>query len=75
MYWEHAKHTPGKAIFVPDPTRGEQEDCSWLLGVVLDGEKSESYLLCLDARYMREVGRAECRVAVGFGFHGVHVPL
>jgi torulene dioxygenase len=73
-YWEHAKHTPGEAIFVPDPSRGEEEVFGWLLSVVLDGERGVSYLLCLDAKDMREVGRAECGVAVGFGFHGVHVP-
>lgn len=75
MYWEHAAQTPREAIFVLDPSRAEEEDSGWLLGVVLDGERGVSYLLCLDARNMREVGRAECGVAVGFGFHGVHVPF
>ncbi|SPO07108.1 related to beta-carotene 15,15`-dioxygenase [Cephalotrichum gorgonifer] len=67
-------HTPGEAIFVPRPAGedgGERaEDDGVLLSVVLDGESRVSYLLCLDARTMEEVGRAECGFAVGFGFHG-----
>ena len=66
------KHTPGEAIFVPDPDRNE-EDGGFLLSVILDGEKGTSYLLCLDAENMQEVGRAEVGAAVGFGFHGCHV--
>lgn len=72
LYWKCEKHTPGEAIFVPDPTR-EEEDAGYLLSVVLDGLKGTSYLLCLDAQIMKEVGRAVCEIAVGFGFHGTHV--
>jgi torulene dioxygenase len=71
-YWEHPHHTPGEPIFVPDPT-GDSEDAGFLLNVILDGDKGTSYLLCLDARTMKEVGRAECDVAVGIGFHGRHL--
>lgn len=71
--WSRADHTPGEAIFVPDSTR-VGEDAGYLLSVVLDGRKGTSYLLCLDAETMEEVGSAECDVAVGFGFHGNHVP-
>lgn len=66
-------HTPGEAIFVQRPG-GVKEDDGVLLSVVLDGFRRRSYLLCLDARTMCEVGRAEMDFAVGFGFHGVHAP-
>jgi torulene dioxygenase len=59
---------------VRDPN-GEGEDAGYLLSVILDGDRGTSYLLCLDAGSMREVGRAECGVAVGMGFHGKHVPV
>lgn len=72
VIWTRAKHTPGEAIFVPDPDR-VGEDAGFLLSVVLDGLKGTSYLLCLDAETMEEVGSAQCDVAVGFGFHGNHV--
>lgn len=64
LFWEKHGQTPGEAIFIPDPV-GKDEDDGVLLSVVLDGIKESSYLLCLDARDMREVGGV-----VGFGFHG-----
>ncbi|KAK0753536.1 beta,beta-carotene 9',10'-dioxygenase [Schizothecium vesticola] len=79
LRWEGRKgHTPGEAIFVPRPgTDGEvvEEDDGVLLSVVLDGENRTSYLLCLDARTMTELGSAECEFAVAIGLHGRHVPL
>jgi len=71
--WGKDKHTPGEAIFVPDGT-DEAEDAGYLLSVVLNGETGTSSLVCLDARDMTEVGRADCGVPVGFGFHGAHYP-
>jgi torulene dioxygenase len=71
-YWEHPHHTPGESIFVPDPT-GNTEDAGFLLSVILDGDKGTSYLLCLDARTMKEVARAEYDAAIGIGFHGRHL--
>ncbi|CAK7224687.1 hypothetical protein SCUCBS95973_005602 [Sporothrix curviconia] len=68
-------HTPGEAIFVQRPFDGEgeqDEDDGVLLSVVLDGFAAKSYLLCLDARTMKEMGRAEVGFAIGFGFHGLH---
>ncbi|KAL3456832.1 carotenoid oxygenase, partial [Aspergillus heterothallicus] len=75
-YWgmEPKPHTPGEAVFVPDTdAEDESEDAGYLLSVVLDGEKGTSYLLCLDARTMREVARAECDHAISIGLHGVHI--
>ncbi|KAE9962913.1 hypothetical protein BLS_009901 [Venturia inaequalis] len=69
LFWEKHAHTPGEAIFVPEPG-GKNEDDGVLLSVVLDGIKGSSYLLCLDARSMSELGRAEVDGAIGFGFHG-----
>lgn len=71
--WARHGHTPSEAIFVADPD-GESEDDGVLLSVVLDGIKGTSYLLCLDARNLEELGRASMKGAVGFGFHGQHVP-
>ena len=60
-------------IFVPNPDGEKEEDDGVLLCVVLDGVKGSSYLLCLDARTMEELGRAEAEFAVALGFHGLHV--
>ncbi|EGO54947.1 hypothetical protein NEUTE1DRAFT_147619 [Neurospora tetrasperma FGSC 2508] len=74
LFWDNPKgHTPGEAIFVPRPG-GEEEDDGVLLSLVLDGEKGKSYLLCLDAKTMAEMGRAEVDFAIALGFHGAHVP-
>lgn len=72
--WECYRHTPSEPIFLPLPGAVE-EDEGHVLTVVFDGETGRSYLLCLDARTMREVGRAEVGKAVGIGFHGLHVPV
>ncbi|KAJ5662051.1 uncharacterized protein N7477_009667 [Penicillium maclennaniae] len=72
--WVRHGHSPGEPIFVANP-KGESEDDGVLLSVVLDGLQGYSYLLCLDARNLVELGRAEVKGVVGFGFHGQHVPL
>ncbi|AEO70629.1 uncharacterized protein THITE_2122267 [Thermothielavioides terrestris NRRL 8126] len=73
-------HSPGEAIFIARPGVGEdgqrvesEEDDGVLLSVVLDGFQRSSYLVCLDAKTMTELGRAECGFAVAFGFHGQHI--
>ncbi|KAI1751365.1 carotenoid cleavage dioxygenase 1 [Xylaria castorea] len=76
-----AGHTPGEAIFVPHPKQltgvnGDtetNEDDGVLLSVVLDGYGKTSYLVCLDAKTLKELGRASCDWAIGHGFHGLHV--
>jgi torulene dioxygenase len=69
IFWERHGHSPGEAIFVPNP-EAEGEDDGVLLSVVLDGIKGNSYLLCLDAKDMTELGKADVPGVVGFGFHG-----
>lgn len=64
-------HTPGEGIYVGRPGAIDEDD-GVLLSVVLDGSCNKSYLLCLDAKNMQELGRANMDFAVGFGFHGVH---
>jgi torulene dioxygenase len=73
IFWNQHGHSPGEAIFIPSP-HGTEEDDGVLLSVVLDGFKERSYLLVLDAKNMKELGRAEVGHAVGFGFHGTHFP-
>ncbi|KAK7912081.1 hypothetical protein PG985_014562 [Apiospora marii] len=78
LYWDNPRgHTPGEAIFVPRPGDAAvaEEDDGVLLSVVLDGYGRNSYLLCLDARTMKELGRAECGWAIAHGFHGMHARI
>jgi torulene dioxygenase len=71
--WSHHGQSPGEALFIADPS-GKNEDDGVLLSVVLDGMRSKSYLLCLDAHDLTELGRANVNGPIGFGFHGQHVP-
>ncbi|KAF2794427.1 carotenoid oxygenase [Melanomma pulvis-pyrius CBS 109.77] len=73
IFWETEAHTPGEPIFIANP-KGETEDDGVLLSVVLDGTNEKSYLLCLDAKDLRELGRAEMHGPMAFGFHGAHAP-
>ena len=73
LQWSYHGQTAGEPIFIPDP-KSEDEDGGALLSVVLDGVEGKSYLLVLDAKTMKELGRASVDGAVGFGFHGTHVP-
>ncbi|KAI6151616.1 carotenoid oxygenase [Pisolithus tinctorius] len=70
-YFSVHGHSPGEAIFIPNPV-GTTEDDGVLLSVVLDGYADKSYLLVLDAKTMKEVGRASMDFAVSFGFHGAY---
>ncbi|KAF2843688.1 carotenoid cleavage dioxygenase [Patellaria atrata CBS 101060] len=72
LIWSENGQSPGEPVFIRDPG-AEDEDAGVLLSVVLNGYRGKSYLLCLDARTMKEVGRADCEGPIGFGFHGVHV--
>lgn len=71
--WSHHAQSQGEPIFVADPT-GLNEDNGVLLNIVLDGNTSKSYLLCLDAHDLTELGRATVNGPVAFGFHGQHLP-
>jgi len=74
LLWDNPRgHTPGEAIFVARPGAADEDD-GVLLSVVLDGVEADSYLLCLDARTMKEVGRAEVGFALPLGFHGIMHP-
>jgi torulene dioxygenase len=74
IFWDTEAHTPGEPIFVADP-EGTEEDDGILLSVVLDGVEVKSYLLVLRAKDLLELGRAEMRGPMAFGFHGTHKAL
>ncbi|MCJ1288065.1 hypothetical protein MMC26_007418 [Xylographa opegraphella] len=73
IFWQQHAQTAGEPIFVRNP-QGTDEDDGVLLSAVLDGYKGKSYLLCLDAKDLTELGRADLNAVIGFGFHGTHVP-
>nr|KMM72320.1 hypothetical protein CPAG_08617 [Coccidioides posadasii RMSCC 3488] len=76
--WNEHGQSASEAIFIPrkskDGAEEYDEDDGVLLSVVLNGNTNKSYLLVLDAKTMTEVARADTNGAIGFGFHGTHVP-
>lgn len=68
--WRKENHTPSEPIFVPRPG-AEEEDDGVLLSVVLDEVKGRSSMVVVDAKEMKEVGRAEMEGVFPVGFHGV----
>lgn len=67
--WQQAGCFPGEAVFVGRPD-AEDEDDGALLSVVLDSDAGSSFLLVLDARTMRELGRAGLPHHVPFSLGG-----
>lgn len=66
-------HSPGEPIFVARPNATDEDD-GIILSLVLDGSAEKSYLLCLDAKTMTELGRAEADFPISIGLHGIHNP-
>ncbi|KAJ3032836.1 hypothetical protein HDV00_007031 [Rhizophlyctis rosea] len=80
--WKEFGCFPGEVIMIPRPattegsqsSNGSQEDDGVLLSVVLDSRTHKSFLLCLDAADLTELGRAELEFAIPFGLHGAWAP-
>ncbi|KAF2175264.1 hypothetical protein K469DRAFT_702439 [Zopfia rhizophila CBS 207.26] len=72
IIWEVEVHILGEPIFVANP-EGKDEDDGVLLSAMLDGIQGKSYPLYLNAKDLKEVGRAEMEWLRAFGFHAAHV--
>jgi torulene dioxygenase len=66
-------HSPGEPVFVARPGATDEDD-GIMLSVILDGSAQKSYLMCLDANTMTEMGRAEADFPIAVGLHGIHAP-
>lgn len=67
-------HLPSEPIFVAAPD-AECEDDGVLLTVAMDAEARKSSLVFIDAKTMKELGRAKMPIVMGYGFHGVYGSL
>uniref|UniRef100_A0A8C8HFR6 Beta-carotene oxygenase 2b n=1 Tax=Oncorhynchus tshawytscha TaxID=74940 RepID=A0A8C8HFR6_ONCTS len=68
--WEHPGLYPSEPVFVPLPGATE-EDEGVIMSVVITPNKDKStFLLVLDAKTFKELGRAEVPVNIPYGFHG-----
>lgn len=67
--WSEEGCHPGEPVFVEAPSAAAEDD-GVLLSLVLDERLARSFLLCLDAKDLRERARASLPHHVPFGFHG-----
>lgn len=65
-----SNHLPSEPIFVASPG-SKGEDDGVLLTMALDSATSKSNLVVIDAKSMKEIGRAKMPIAAGYGFHGI----
>ena len=71
--WHEPGTHPSEPVFVASPDRRDEDD-GVLLSVVLDHASEGSFLLALNARNLRELGRAAAPQRIPLGFHSQHVP-
>lgn len=67
--WQENMCYPGEPVFVQNPIM-EGEDDGVVLSIVLNTKNKNSFLLALDAKTFKELGRAIVPHHVPFGFHG-----
>jgi beta,beta-carotene 9',10'-dioxygenase len=70
--WFEPNTYPGEPIFVPAPNAKDEDDGA-ILSVVLDAAKERSFLLVLNAKSFKELGRAHLPHHIPLEFHGLFV--
>ena len=68
--WQESNCYPGEPIFVEKPN-AKHEDDGVILSCVLDAHNKTSFLLILDAKTLKELGRAHVPHHIPFSFHGI----
>ncbi len=67
--WAEKNCSPGEPVFVPAP-QANGEDDGVVLSVVIDRGQKDSFLLILDGKTFKEIGRARTPHLIPQGFHG-----
>ncbi|CAK6972489.1 beta-carotene oxygenase 2b [Scomber scombrus] len=68
--WEQPGLYPSEPIFVPSPNATEEDDGVVLSVVITPNKDKSTFLLVLDAKTFKELGRAAVPVNIPYGFHG-----
>jgi len=69
LEWSEKGCSSGEPVFVAAPNAQEEDD-GVVLTVILDHVRKDSFLLVLDAKSFREIGRARAPHVIPAGFHG-----
>ncbi|XP_069598640.1 carotenoid-cleaving dioxygenase, mitochondrial-like [Ranitomeya imitator] len=73
MTWQEDGFYPSEPVFVPSPHSCAEDDGVILSVVVSPRPDKTTFLLILDAKTFKEIGRAEVSVQIPCGFHGIFV--
>lgn len=68
--WKENNCSVGEPVFVPTPD-AHNEDDGVILSIILDAQMQRSFLLILDAKTFKEIGRAMVPHHIPFNLHGV----
>ena len=69
LEWSENGCSPGEPVFIAAPG-SKEEDEGVVLTVVLDHIHNDSFLLILDGKSFKEIGRARAPHLIPAGFHG-----
>ncbi|XP_051787766.1 beta-carotene oxygenase 2b isoform X7 [Erpetoichthys calabaricus] len=69
--WRQIGFFPSEPVFLPVPNSTEEDDGIILSAVLTPDLTKNNFLLVLDAKTFKEIGRAEIPVQMPYGFHGV----
>jgi carotenoid cleavage dioxygenase-like enzyme len=73
--WKHSEYTyPGEPCFVPDPKGSREDDGVVITGVTDKRQGHEDFLVILDARNLKELGRAPFKSHIPSSMHGIFLP-
>jgi beta,beta-carotene 9',10'-dioxygenase len=73
LRWEEKNVVPSEPVFLASPNAIEEDDGVLLsVGLTLGDERC-AYLLVINAKDMKEIGRAKVNVQIGAGIHGIFI--
>ncbi|XP_056400753.1 carotenoid-cleaving dioxygenase, mitochondrial-like isoform X1 [Hyla sarda] len=72
--WQEDGFYPSEPVFVASPHSCDEDDGVLLSAVVSPRQDKTAFLLILDAKNFKEIGRAEVPVQMPYGFHGIFLP-
>uniref|UniRef100_UPI0037E98C97 carotenoid-cleaving dioxygenase, mitochondrial-like isoform X2 n=1 Tax=Semicossyphus pulcher TaxID=241346 RepID=UPI0037E98C97 len=68
--WYQKGFYPSEPVFVPSPDAVDEDDGVILSVVLTPSQDKGTFLLVLDAKTFKELGRADVPVNMAYGFHG-----
>jgi carotenoid cleavage dioxygenase-like enzyme len=69
MLWQESGLIPGEPVFIPSP-RAVAEDDGVIVSILLNENKQEAFLVILDAKNFKEIGRIYAPYPIPTGLHG-----